>query len=472
MLNHLITNRLITLHGLLVFAGLAIYVIGSRTRHQRRHPSAAIAWVVSLALMPYVALPLYLLFGNRKVSRRGVQAPAPDTEAAAAHAAQPPGTTFHQLASAMGLPALSACRALHIHQDGQQALDALRAVMREARHTLDVCTFLVGNDVLGRELTDTLARRARDGVRVRLMVDGIGVYLGGRIDRRRLKAAGVQMTLFVSPLRSVLPGRTNLRNHRKMVIADASRTWTGGRNLAAEYFVGDPSQRHRSTPWVDLSVDFTGALVHQTQQRFDLDWAFATGAAVVDTPATGNIACGPDCGATQLVASGPDQSDDTLYALLVSSCFGAMSRILAITPYFVPDPVLLMALTLAARRGVAVDLVLPRHSNHKLADLARHAALRDITAAGGRVWLVPNMVHAKAVIVDAELALVGSANLDERSLFLNYELMVAFHGPSEVMQFAGWIERHRTSAELYRGARPGVLREMVEGLVRWLAFQL
>lgn len=472
MLAHLITNQLITLHGLLVIAGLAIYVIGSRARHQRRHPSAAVAWVVSLALMPYVALPLYLLFGNRKVTRRGVLAEQPGLALTDAVAARPPTTPFHQLASAMGLPSPSSYHALAIHQDGQQALTALRTVLAQARHTLDVCTFLVGNDGLGRELVDTLVQRAGDGVRVRLLVDGIGIYLGGRIDMRRLRAAGVLVALFVSPFRSVLPGRTNLRNHRKLVIADGRRTWTGGRNLAAEYFVGDPSQRVRRAPWIDLSVDFSGPLAYQTQQRFDQDWAFATGKPVVDTPAAGGIERGPVSGAAQLIASGPDQSDDTLYALLVSSIFGATTRVLAVTPYFVPDPVLLMALTLAARRNVAVDLVLPRHSNHKLADLARHAALRELTAAGARIWLVPGMVHAKAVIVDADLALVGSANLDERSLFLNYELMVAFYEPPEVARFADWIGQHRARAEQYRGSRPGLLREMVEGLVRWLAFQL
>jgi cardiolipin synthase len=287
-----------------------------------------------------------------------------------------------------------------------------------------------------------------------------------------LRAAGVQVTRFVSPFSSVLPGRTNLRNHRKLVIADGRRTWTGGRNLAAEYFVGDPSLLHRRTPWIDLSVDFAGPLAHQTQQRFDLDWAFATGKPVSDTPAAGKVGRAPGDGSAQLIASGPDQYDDTLYALLVSSCFSASTRILAVTPYFVPDPVLLMALTLAARRKVAVDLVLPRHSNHRLADLARHSALRDLTAAGGRVWLVAGMVHAKAVIVDADLALVGSANLDERSLFLNYELMVAFFEPGQVDAFARWIEGHRAQAELYRGTRPGLMRELVEGLVRWLAFQL
>ncbi len=472
MLNHLITNRLITLHGLLVFVGLAIYVIGSRTRRQRRHPSAAVAWVVSLALMPYVALPLYLLFGSRKVARRGVLARAGGESPSSAHGMRAPATPFHQLAGAMGLPAVAGYRALALHEDGREALAALRAVLAAARQTLDVCTFLVGGDALGRELTDTLAQRARDGVRVRLLVDGIGIYLGGRIDIRRLRAAGVQVTLFVSPLRSVLPGRTNLRNHRKLVIADGCRSWTGGRNLAAEYFVGDPSMLRRRAPWIDLSVDFTGTLAHQTQQRFDQDWAFATGKPVTDTPALDQLDDGPDSGTALLIASGPDQLDDTLYALLVSSCFSAQTRVLAITPYFVPDPVLLMALTLAARRQVAVDLIMPRRSNHLLADLARHPALRELTAAGGRVWLVPGMVHAKAVLVDADLALVGSANLDERSLFLNYELMVAFFEPSEVARFAGWIERQRGVAQLYRGSRPGLLREMAEGLVRWLAFQL
>ena len=470
MWNHLIDSRLITLHGVLVFIGLAIYVIGSRTRHQRRHPSAAIAWVVSLGLMPYVALPLYLLFGNRKVNRTLQYCPAVIAQAQPSEARKL--TPFQQLASAMELPAVTTCHGLVIHEDGEQALQAFRRVLSEARHTLDVCTFLVGHDVLGRELQDTLVHRASEGVRVRLLVDGVGIYLGGRIDRRRLKAAGVQVSLFISPLSSMLPGRTNLRNHRKLVIADGCRTWTGGRNLAAEYFVGDPSPLWRKKPWVDLSFDFSGALARQTQQRFDLDWAFATGKPRGDTPPAGTWADVAGGSRTQLIASGPDQQDDTLYALLVSSCFAARTRILAISPYFVPDAVLLMALTLAARRQVQVDLVLPRHSNHRLADLARHAAMRELTAAGGRVWLVPGMVHAKAVVIDGNLALAGSANLDERSLFLNYELMVAFFDPAEVARFTQWIERHRASAELYRGKRPGLARALVEGLVRWVAFQL
>ena len=104
--------------------------------------------------------------------------------------------------------------------------------------------------------------------------------------------------------------------------------------------------------------------------------------------------------------------------------------------------------------------------------MARPAALRELAAAGGRVWLMEGMVHAKAVVIDSELALAGSANLDERSLFLNYELMIAFFEPDDVQRFGDWIERQRASASLYQAQRPGVMRELGEGLLRWLTFQL
>ena len=215
-----------------------------------------------------------------------------------------------------------------------------------------------------------------------------------------------------------------------------------------------------------------GALAQQAQQRFDADWVFATTDTLAKivrpaAPARSSTALG-----ARLVASGPDQVEDTIYTLLVSGCFTAHSRILAVTPYFVPDQPLLVALTLAARRGVAVDLLLPRKSNHHLADLARHAALRELADAGARVWMAPAMIHAKAVLIDDDLALVGSANLDERSLFLNYELMVAFYEPLVVQRFARWIEQQRSSATLYQPQSPGLARELIEGMVRWVAFQL
>ena len=461
----------LTVHGLVTLAGLMVYVIASHTRRQRRHPSAAIAWVVSLALMPYLALPLYLLFGSRKVARGPLLRDAPVLPVSAP-ASNAPAHRFQQLAASMGLPPAAAYEQLAIHQDGKEALAALRSVLLAARQTLDVCTFLLGRDSLGQEVSDLLMQQARRGVRVRLLVDGIGVYLGGRPELKPLSAAGVQVALFVSPFRSPLPGRTNLRNHRKMVVADGQHMWTGGRNLAAEYFVGDLARQPPKAPWIDLSFDMRGDLARQAQQRFDQDWDFATQAAQKARPQPALAEPASDVAGAQLIASGPDQAEDTLYSLLIASCFTARSRILLVTPYFVPDATLMMALTLAARRGVAVDLVLPRRSNHRLADLARPAALREMAAAGASVWLVDGMVHAKAVVIDTELALAGSANLDERSLFLNYELMVAFFRPADVHRFACWIGQQRAAARRYRAKAPSAMVEFAEGLIRWLAFQL
>jgi cardiolipin synthase len=131
-----------------------------------------------------------------------------------------------------------------------------------------------------------------------------------------------------------------------------------------------------------------------------------------------------------------------------------------------------MSLTLAARRGVTVDLLMPKNSNHRLADLARHRALRELTAAGARVWFLPHMIHAKAVVVDDDLAFAGTANLDERSLFLNYELMVSFYEPTDVKRFAQWIERQQRTAVPYQPRPLTFWREIREGLLLWLAFQL
>lgn len=470
MLFALSPRHWLTLHTAVVLLALVAYVAISLARRQRRHPSAAIGWVLLLVLAPYVGLPLFLMLGSRKVLRAQRQAGVVDR--AMMQALQGPAGRMRAVAMSLGLPAAVRCDGLAIHPDGAAALERLKALVLSARQTLEVSTFVLGRDALGDEVVQLLAQRARDGVRVRFMIDGIGRYLGGIPSLRPLRAAGVEVALFVQPWSSPLRGRVNLRNHRKVAIADGEWLWTGGRNLAAEYFVG--SAAPGSAPaWTDLTFDLRGPLAAQAREQFERDWAVAAG--TLPPPAAQAEAADGRTGApplAHLLTSGPDHADDTVYELLVEACFSAERSILAVTPYFVPDPALLMALRLAARRGVAVDLLLPRRSNHRLADLARPPAVRDLLDSGARVWVAPAMVHAKLVVVDDTAALAGSLNLDSRSLFLNYEMMVAFYDPDAIARFAAWADQARAGAQRLESRRVGALREVGEGLLRWLTFQL
>ena len=460
---------LLTLHVIVVALGLVVYVGVARALPQRRDPSAAVAWVVALALLPYVAIPLYLMFGSRKLRMRDVPAallppvaPADDDEAESQWA--------RRLGRSMGLAPAAAYDALHVHADGAEARQAALDIITGAVHTLDVCTFILARDGVGDEIAAALRARAEAGVRVRLLIDGIGAWLGGRLDIAALRGSGVEVVKFVPPFRSILRGRANLRNHRKMVVADAARLWCGGRNFAAEYFEGNASKKQ---PWRDLTFDLHGDLALQARELFELDWGYASRVPARERPLI-PLRVEPAVGVplAQLVPSGPEQVDDTVQVLLVSGCFMARHCVLAITPYFIPDANLLMALTLAARRGVVVDLVMPARSNHRLADMARHRPLRDLAAAGARIWFSNTMVHAKAVVIDDEFALAGSANLDARSLFLNYEFMVAFYEPADVRHFAHWIADERRAAKRFEPKEPSLARDLAEGLVLWLAFQL
>jgi len=458
------------IHGVIALLGLVLYALDSHTRRKRRHPSASIAWFVSLLLLPYVAFPLYLFFGRRKIDVLH----AAVTEKVTVAFKKPSNkrvTGDEDLAIALGLQQAVEIQNLTIHHNGAQALQALEACIASAKETLDICTFIFGRDVGGYRISQLLMERAKKGVKIRLLVDGLGCFYEGVSSFKDLRDAGVKVVLFASPFQPSFLGKTNMRIHRKLVIADSSRIWSGGRNLTAKYFELNKHKKKINKSWIDLSFDLSGDLVHQAQAVFDVDWSVATLQTPKNTIARKINFSSQKSLDARLVPSGPDCVEDTIYTLLVSGCYTAKSRILIVTPYFVPDISLLTALELAARRGVTIDLLVPVKSN-VLADIARRVALRDLARAGANIWLFPTMLHAKAFVFDDSMALVGSANLDERSLFLNYELMVAFYKPSVIQDFASWIYRQREKATAFIPKQPHILREMSEGVVRWIAFQL
>jgi cardiolipin synthase A/B len=461
------------LHTAVVLAALLIYAISTHTSGQRRHPSAAIAWVLMITLLPYVGLPLYLFLGTRKFVR-----PARRTLQPPKASAQAPGLQGCAVATleGMGLAAPVANRRVRFHRDGSAAWDEFAALVNSAQTQLDICTFILASDTLGERVVGLLEARAAAGVQIRLLLDAVGSWQTAAGHVRRLRAAGVDVRLFMPLLHNPLKGRVNLRNHRKLAIADQQTVWTGGRNLAAEYFAGE----HPQPPWIDLSFTVEGPLAAQMQALFDSHWHYSQGprrphdhpSATPQAMAEPPVPVPTRAHTTQLVPSGPDQAEDTFYGLLLTTLYRAQRRVLAVTPYFVPDDSLLKALCLAAQRGVQVELVVPTRSNHRLADIARARALRDLVAAGAVVRLAPGMVHAKAVVVDEAIALCGSLNLDARSLFLNFEVMVAFYDSQDINAVTQWIDGNFHHLPPHQPSPASLLRDIAEGLVRWLGFQI
>ena len=461
------------LHTAVVLAALLIYAISTHTSGQRRHPSAAIAWVLMITLLPYVGLPLYLFLGNRKFVR-----PARLTARPPQLSALAPGLQGCAIATleGMGLPAPVANQHVSFHRDGVAAWDEFAALVNSAQRQLDICTFILANDVLGERVVRLLEARAAAGVQIRLLLDAVGSWQTAAVHVRRLRAAGVDVHWFMPLLHNPLKGRVNLRNHRKLAIADQKTLWSGGRNLAAEYFTGEPSR----PPWIDLSFTVEGPLAGQMQALFESHWHYSQGPRRPDDQHSATPQAMPEsqistpamAHRTQLVPSGPDQAEDTFYGLLLTTLYRAQRRVLAVTPYFVPDDSLLKALCLAAQRGVQVELVVPARSNHRLADIARARALRDLVAAGAVVRLAPGMVHAKAVMVDDTIALCGSLNLDARSLFLNFEVMVAFYDSEDISNVTQWLDTNFHHLPPHQPGQASLLRDIAEGLVRWLGFQI
>lgn len=445
----------LTVHSLAVVLSLLTYVLTTRAERERRPPSIAISWVLGLIALPYAALPIYLLFGRRKLARRMVPCLA---------APSPTANWAEELIESFGLPGSAPAR-VRMHQNGEEARSALFEVLGRASRRLDLCTYILGRDAFGEEVTARLIGCVERGVRVRFLIDGVGAIWLSRSWFKRMRAAGVEIAVFSPLLARKTQGPRNLRNHRKWVIADSEVLWSGGRNLAAEYFCGAPGIQ----PWSDLSFDLEGSVAASAANQFETDWTAAGG-----EPA-GRTAIGAQenaAGRTQFLPSGPDQTEDTVRALLIDACFHATERMLAVTPYFVPDSSLETAMRLAARRGVTIDLCIPAKSNHRLADFVRNRALRSLSSAGVSIHLLRSMNHAKAVVFDRSLAICGSPNLDSRSLMLNYESAIVFYDKRDIEWLATWIHDLIPDADAFDSRPPGLWRDLGEGLLLTIAYQL
>ncbi len=443
---------------------LALVVI-AHLLGQRRSPSSLIAWLLVIILLPYVGVPLYLLFGGRKMERiagsknkiklnKGKMLPLEEA------------TAVDRGLRSCGIPGAMTGNRLNLCRSGEEAYHGLVRMLENASSSIYVTTFIFAEDEVGADILARLSRKASQGVRVRLLVDGVGSLKTGIDFLEPLVRAGGRYAFFMPVFRHPLRGRTNLRNHRKMVIVDDCRVWAGGQNIAGVY-LGPHKEKSR---WHDLSFILQGPAVAPFVEIFHSDWAFAVNEHLLPRL---NICPEPEqASVIQVVPSGPDMDRDALYEAIISAIFAAEKTVWIVTPYFVPDHALSQSLVIAAHRGVDVRIVVPEKSNHFMADLARNGYLREIQAAGGTVVLYTGaMLHAKVMLMDEDLAMVGSANLDSRSLFLNYEVATFFYTRDDILAVKSWITE--LMAESLTGIEEaGRLRVLLEGVAQVIAPQV
>lgn len=428
---------------------LLALVLLSRILTERRSPASTMAWLLAVIFIPYVAVPMYIIIGGRKMKfLTNIKPMLPDDgPVTPAELAEAPETaeekaSIYDVYCPMLIPprhhgVYPATRGnkVVLLPEGEQAFDECLNLIETARETIYCATFILGKDETGQAIVEALTRKAKQGLRVRLLLDAVGsMKIRGKFLAEFHKAGG-KSAFFMPMVHLPLRGRANLRIHRKSLIADNSSAIMGGMNMAWEYMGPYRPGRDR---WRDLSLRVEGPAASQLADIFRSDWRFASGEALPEPSLASPVTEAP--GGLQLIASGPDVREDTLREAIITALFRAREKVWVVTPYFVPDQPLVEALCMAAHRDVDVRMIIPRRSNHRLADLARETYFNQLDEAGGTImFYTPGMLHAKALVVDGDLAIVGSANMDMRSLLLNFEVALCMYEPGLVKQVDSWM---------------------------------
>jgi len=451
---NLIFPHIIFLLGFLFAAVLVAHII-----RQRNTPAGTSSWLLLIVLLPYIGVPLYLLFGGRKSKRTALT--KEDIRLIEEYVR--PAEQAHEIEKILRsqeIPGATLGNEVKLCTDGTQAYNEVIKLINEAKTSIYIAIYVLKNDSTGKEIIEILSKRAAEGIKVRLLIDSFGSLLLLRFALRPLIKAGGKIASFMPLFTSSFRGRTNLRNHRKMLIIDQKKAWAGGANIASEYI----SKLGNHGEWQDITFTLEGPAVRLYSEIFQSDWEFATKEKIEIIPQEK-----PEekIGKTvQIVPSGPDIRGDPLYHAIISAIFIAKKRIWITTPYFIPESALIQALTIAALRGIDVRIILPKKSNHLLADIARETYLSELQEAGGKVLLFgTGMLHAKALLMDSEFVMAGSANIDVRSLLFNYEVSTLFYDHDIAKQTEGWMKDLMKNCN-ERIRKQNFLRELLEGLVR------
>lgn len=438
----------------------------------KREPRSSGLWALLCLFLPLAGAGLYWAVGinrvERKVVRRFGRRGRPfatltsETSLASDDALPIPGhlAPLRTVADRVArLPLVRGNRFVPLHA-GEAAYPRMLEAIRNAKRSVTLASYIFDWDEVGREFVDALSEAARRGVRVHTLLDGIGALESFSRVGRRLMRAGAEVSAFF-PLRFPFGRvRINLRNHRKILVVDGQVGFAGGMNISARHFLQTDNPRRVD----DLHFEVTGPVVSELQHAFVEDWALATdqlldGERYFPPLTHAGSAC------ARGISSGPDEPFEILHWILQAAFASAKNRVWVVTPYFVPTTALIAAMATAALRGVRITLVLPSVLDLPFMRWVADAYLWQLLEHGITVYRrPPPFVHTKLLIIDDQWVLLGSANLDPRSLRLNFEFNVEAYDVELATELARQLEK------VVAPLTPVTLAEM-DGRPAWRRFR-
>ena len=412
-----------------------IFVLLRAMLRPHREPTSRLAWVIVIIIIPVVGTILYLLLGEARVSAtrkergRAIDAllprPPHDLRTIETLFDSPYDAPFDLARTVNGLGPTSGNRAALL-PDSNAAIDAMVTDIDAAVDHVHACFYIWLDDNNGQKIKDAMIRAAGRGVTVRALADALGSHkLIRSAHWTQMAAAGVELRVALpvgNLLWTMIRGRVDLRNHRKALIVDGHIGWCGSQNAADPEFRVKP----HFAPWVDIMTRWEGPVVRDWQFLFVSDWMGELGE---DLSAMLKLAPFKNEGEiiAQVIGTGPILAYSAMTACFSELIHAAREELVITTPYFVPDDPLLYALLSAARRGIRTILILPAKNDSRIVAAASRSHYADLLKAGVELFEYHcGLLHAKTMIVDGKVGLVGSANLDRRSFELNFENNILF----------------------------------------------
>jgi len=445
---------------------------------RKRDPRAAAMWMAISIFLPFAGALSYWVFGinrlkrpsafiarkrsRRRSSRHRISHPAllsPGT---------PPGVSAMEGISrrVTGRPLVPGNRIIPLYE-GNEAFPAMLTAIGAARNSINMSTYILDKDAVGHRTIAALCAAAREGVQVRVLIDGVGTDRSAIAMARKLREAGAKLAVF-HPLFG-LPFRKpsiNLRNHRKLLIVDGKVGFTGGLNITSRHFF---TRLKKKPPVRDIHFRVEGPILLQMEEIFALDWQ-ASRAEVLERKDFFPQQDYPGADLIRAVPSGPDEDLEHIYEIILGALRSARNHVLIMTPYFIPDRVIIQTMKSAVLAGVSVSLFLPKKSDHPMVQWASNTYLPELIKSGVRIVLIPPpFVHSKLMLMDDAWSLIGSANLDPRSFRLNFEFDLEVFSPDLTVELKNYAEKLAAAGI---PLKPGILEgrplgvRLLEGVAR------